>query len=39
MQTIEITVRVNESKDSVKEKLIKKGFVQTSDEHGDYNEK
>ena len=34
MQTIEITVKVNESKDKAKEKLIKNGFKQTSDEYG-----
>lgn len=34
MKTIEITVRVNESKESAKAKLIKNGFVQTSDEYG-----
>ena len=34
MQTIEITVKVKESKDSTKDKLIKNGFKQTSDEHG-----
>ena len=35
MQTIEITVKVNEPKEIVKEKLIKNGFKQTSDEYGD----
>ncbi len=34
MQTIEITVKVNEDKESVKSKLINRGFIQTSDEHG-----
>ncbi|MBR3116785.1 MAG: hypothetical protein IKF36_02795 [Bacilli bacterium] len=35
MENIEITVKVNESKDSVVSKLIKNGFKQTSDEYGD----
>lgn len=35
MQTIEITVKVNESKSSTAKKLIENGFVQTSDEYGD----
>ena len=35
METIEITVKVNETKESVKNKLINKGFIQTSDEYGD----
>lgn len=35
MKTIEITVKVNESKESVVSKLIKNGFKQTSDEYGD----
>lgn len=34
MQTIEITVKVNESKKTAKAKLIKNGFKQTSDEYG-----
>ena len=34
MQTIEITVKVNESKEKAKEKLIKNGFKKTSDEFG-----
>ena len=35
MQTIEITVKVKETKESVKNKLISNGFIQTSDEYGD----
>lgn len=35
MFNIEITVKVKESKDSIKNKLINNGFVQTSDEHCD----
>ena len=35
METIEITVKVNETKESVKNKLINNGFIQTSDEYGD----
>ena len=34
MRTIEITVKVKESKETAKQKLIDNGFVQTSDEHG-----
>ena len=35
MQTIEITVKVKETKESAKNKLISNGFIQTSDEYGD----
>ena len=34
METIEITVKVNEDKESVAKKLKEHGFVQTSDEYG-----
>ena len=34
MQTIEITVKVNDDKEKAKEKLEKNGFMQTSDEYG-----
>lgn len=35
MENIEITVKVNETKESVVKKLIDNGFKQTSDEYGD----
>ena len=34
MQTIELTVKVRDSKEAVKQKLIEQGFKQVTDEYG-----
>ena len=34
MQTIELTVKVRDSKETVKQKLIEHGFKQVTDEYG-----